>query len=178
MFDVDGFVAECQTARAESPSMLAVQEVLNRALAKPDEVATALRAERGAAVLHRGDDLTILSIVVPSKSRQSLPHDHRMWAVVGVYEGREDNQFFRRSNRGLVESGRRSVGVSETLAMGDDTIHAVRNPLEHGALAALHVYGGDLIGADRSMWTSLTGDEEPYDDTRMMGPGGFKDSRS
>jgi predicted metal-dependent enzyme (double-stranded beta helix superfamily) len=25
-----------------------------------------------------------------------MPHDHRMWAVIGVYTGREDNIFWRR----------------------------------------------------------------------------------
>lgn len=178
MFDVDTFVAECQTALGESPPMLAIKEILDRAVAEPDAVAAALRAEPGAVVLHRSDDLTVLSIVVPAGSRQSRPHDHRMWAVVGVYAGQEDNQFFRRDEGGLVETGGRSLGVSDTLAMGDDTIHTVRNPLEHRALAALHVYGGDLIGAERSMWTGSDHDEQPFDDTLVIGPGGYKDSRS
>jgi predicted metal-dependent enzyme (double-stranded beta helix superfamily) len=60
------------------------------------------------------------------------------------------------------------------LAMGDDTIHAIRNPLDHSALAAIHVYGGDLIGAARSMWTRPSYDEQPYDDTKVVGPGGFR----
>ena len=178
MFDVDAFIGECQTALGESTPMLAIKEIVDRAVAEPDAVATALHAKPGAVVLHRRDDLTVLSIVVPARSRPSLPHDHRMWAVIGVYQGQEDNQFFRRNDGGLVESGGRSLGVSDTLAMGDGTIHTVRNPLEHGALAALHVYGGDLIGADRSMWTGPDYDEQRYDDTKVIGPGGFKDSRS
>jgi predicted metal-dependent enzyme (double-stranded beta helix superfamily) len=178
VFDVDAFVAECRTALAESQPMLAIKEIIDRTMAEPDAVATALHAEPGVVVLHRRDDLTVLSVVVPAGLRQSLPHDHRMWAVVGVYGGQEDNQFFRRDDGGLVESGGRSLGVSDTLAMGHDTIHAVRNPLKHSALAAIHVYGGDLIGAERSMWTRPGYDELPYDDTKVVGAGGFKDSRS
>ncbi len=178
MFDVDAFVAECQTALAESRPMLTIKEILDRAVAEPDAVATALHAEPGVAVLHRSADLTVLSVVIPAGLPQSLPHDHRMWAVVGIYGGQEDNQFFRRADNGLAESGRRSLRVSDTLAMGDDTIHAIRNPLDHAALAAIHVYGGDLISAERSMWTRPGYDEQPYDDTKVIGRGGFKDSRS
>jgi predicted metal-dependent enzyme (double-stranded beta helix superfamily) len=178
VFDVDAFVAECQTSLAESQPMLAINEILERAVAQPDAVASALHAEPGVTVLHRDADLTVVSVVIPAGLPPSLPHDHRMWALVGIYGGQEDNQFFRRADRGLAESGGRSLRVSDTLAMGDDTIHAIRNPLDHGALAAIHVYGGDLIGAERSMWTRPGYDEQPYDDTTVIGRGGFKESRS
>jgi len=178
VFDIDAFVAECRMTLAESQPVLAVKEILDRAVAEPAAVATALNAQPGVVVLHRSADVTVVSVVIPAGLPQTLPHDHRMWAVVGIYEGQEDNQFFRRAESGLVESGRRSLGVSDTLAMGDDTIHAIRNPLEHRALAAIHVYGGDLIGTERSMWTRPGFDEQPYDDTRVIGPGGFREPRS
>ncbi len=176
MFDVDDIIAECQATLAESRPMLAATEILDRAVAEPDAMATALRAEPGVAVLYRSADLTVASVVVPAGLPQSLPHDHRMWALVGVYGGQEDNQFFRRVDGGLVESGERSLRVSDTLVMGDDTIHAVRNPVGHSALAAIHVYGGDLIGEKRSMWTRPGYDEQPYDETKVVGGGGFGDS--
>jgi predicted metal-dependent enzyme (double-stranded beta helix superfamily) len=178
VFDVDAFVAECQTGLAESQPVLAIKEIVDRAVAEPDAVATALHAEPGVAVLHRSADLTVISVVIPAGLPQSLPHDHRMWAVVGIYEGQEDNQFFRRADSGLVESGGRSLRVTDTLAMGDDTIHAINNPLDRRALAAIHVYGGDLIGAERSMWTRPGYNEQPYDDTKVVGRGGFKGARS
>jgi predicted metal-dependent enzyme (double-stranded beta helix superfamily) len=178
VFDADAFVAECQTVLGASQPMLTIKEILDRAVSEPDAVATALHAEPGVAVLHRSVDLTVVSVLIPAGLPQSLPHDHRMWALVGIYGGQEDNQFFRRADSGLAESGGRSLRVSETLAMGDSTIHAIRNPLDHSALAAIHVYGGDLIGAERSMWTRPGYDEQPYDDTVVIGSGGFKDSRS
>lgn len=174
MFVVDEFVAECQAALRESQPVLAVKEVLDRAVAEPAAVATALRAEPGVTLLHRSDDLTVLSVVIPAGVPQTLPHDHRMWALVGIYGGQEDNQFFRRADGGLTQSGGRSMRVSETLAMGDDTVHAIRNPLGHEALAAIHVYGGDLISAERSMWTRPGYDEQPYDDTKVLGRGGIR----
>jgi predicted metal-dependent enzyme (double-stranded beta helix superfamily) len=62
--------------------------------------------------------------------------------------------------------------------MGEDTIHAIRNPLDHSTLAAIHVYGGDLIGAERSMWTGASYDEQPYDDSQVVGRGGIRDARA
>ena len=174
MFEVDAFVTRCRAALAEPKPMLAVKEILERTVADPDALASALRAEPGAVVLHRSADLTVLSIVVPAGSRASVPHDHRMWAVVGVYQGQEDNQFFRRDGSGLVETGERSLRVSDTLAMGDETIHAIRNPLDRHALAAIHVYGGDLLGAARSMFPPPDHREEPFDDKAVIGPGGYR----
>ena len=169
MFEAETFVAECQAALAERQPMLAVKEILERAVARPDDVTSGLHAEPGVAVLHRSPDLSVISVVVPAGSPPSLPHDHRMWALVGVYGGREDNQFFRRTTAGIEESGGRSVLVSDILAMGDDTVHAIRNPLGQSALAAIHVYGGDIVGTARSMWTVPGHEEQPYDDTKVLG---------
>ena len=178
MFDVDGFVADCRTSLTESHPALAVKELLGRAVAEPDAVATALQAEPGVVVLHRSPDLTLLSVVIAAGLPPTLPHDHRMWAVVGIYGGQEDNQFFRRADGTLVDSGGRSLGASDTLAMGDDMIHAIHNPLQHSALAAIHVYGGDLVAAERSMWTRPDFDEQPYDDTKVLSGGGIRDPRA
>jgi predicted metal-dependent enzyme (double-stranded beta helix superfamily) len=169
MFDVDAFVTECLAANAESEPRLAIKEVLERAVATPGDVASALKVKPGVEVLYRDAALTIASVIVPAGAPRSLPHDHRMWALVGIYGGQEDNHFFRRAERGLEESGGRSLEVSDTLAMGAETIHAIENPLSGSSLAAIHVYGGDLIGAARSMWTVPGYDEQPYDDVKVIG---------
>ena len=45
--------------------------------------------------LYHSDTLTILNVIW-APSMTIMPHDHRMWAVIGVYTGREDNIFWRR----------------------------------------------------------------------------------
>lgn len=178
MFDVEAFVEDCRAALRESQPLLATKEILDRAVADPDALEKAFRPDPGVTLLHRSDDLTVVSVVIPPGLPASVPHDHRMWALVGIYGGQEDNQFFRRTNAGLTESGGRSIQAADTLAMGEETIHAIRNPLDHSTLAAIHVYGGDLLGAERSMWTGESYDEQPYDETKVIGRGGVKDSRS
>ena len=57
---------------------------------RPTVIAEALRPEQaGITLLHQADDLTVLNVVWAP--RMSIyPHDHRMWAIIGIYGGRED----------------------------------------------------------------------------------------
>jgi predicted metal-dependent enzyme (double-stranded beta helix superfamily) len=100
-----------------------------------------------------------------------MPHNHRMWAVIGVYTGGEDNIFWRRlpeGRAGQVEAaGAKSLRAGDCTTLGRDIIHSVTNPLPR-LTGAIHVYGGDVYGgdffaADRSEWDAETLDERPYD---------------
>jgi predicted metal-dependent enzyme (double-stranded beta helix superfamily) len=91
-----------------------------------------------------------------------FPHDHRMWAAIGIYGGTEDNEFFRRGSGGLESSGGKSIEQGEVLLLGDDAIHAVANPLS-SFTGAIHVYGGDFFAEPRSEWDPDTGEERPFD---------------
>ena len=55
-----------------------------------------------------------------------------------------------------------SCASGDVVLLGDDTIHAVTNPL--GRLtAAIHVYGGDFVNEPRSQWGPGPVEERPYD---------------
>ena len=159
MFDVDDFLAECRRANAETEPRRAIREVLDRALADPTAVADALQpTEGGISFLHHSDDLTVLHVVWAPKMRL-FPHDHRMWATIGIYAGQEDNAFYRRDpadRRALTESGGKELRVGDSVLLGDDTIHAVTNPGDR-LTGAIHIYGGDFVNQPRSQW----GPEEP-----------------
>jgi predicted metal-dependent enzyme (double-stranded beta helix superfamily) len=170
MYDTEAFVEECRQALTESEPRLAVRDVVRQAVATPAPVAETLRPERaGLTMLHQADDLTVLHVVwAPGMS--IYPHDHRMWAVIGIYEGQEDNAFYRRSAPGaatLTESGGKQATTGDVLVLGDDTIHGVTNPL--GRLtAAIHVYGGDFVNQPRSQWGPGERVERPYDTQQTM----------
>ena len=51
--------------------------------------------------------------------------------------------------------------------LGDDTIHAVHNPL-HRFTGAIHVYGGDFFTQPRSEFDPITLAEQPYDVARTL----------
>jgi predicted metal-dependent enzyme (double-stranded beta helix superfamily) len=165
MFDIDRFVVDCREARAQSEPHRAVREVLQRALTEPQQVADALSPrEGGLTLLHHTPELTVLHVVWAPGMR-IYPHDHRMWAAIGIYAGQEDNEFFRRSGPGsrtLTESGGKRLAVGDVLVLGDETIHAVTNPLS-GLTGAIHVYGGDFVNEPRSQWGPGPVEERPYD---------------
>jgi predicted metal-dependent enzyme (double-stranded beta helix superfamily) len=162
MFDVEEFTDEVVRARSESEPRTAVKEVLERALADPSSIAEALPPERAELVrLHVSPTLTILKVVW-TPGMTFPPHDHQMWAAIGIYTGGEDNSFYRRAERGLEPSGGRELRVGDTLLLGDDTVHAVTNPTPMLA-GAIHIYGGDLFAAERSEWDPATHERRRYD---------------
>ena len=163
MLNLDHFITDCRAALADRSPELALREILDRVVASPSEVEAALGTPRQAQIttLHHDRDLTILNIVwTPGMS--VYPHDHRMWALIGLYGGREDNTFYRRSPAGLQVAGGKQLETGETALLGQAVIHAVQNPLR-GFTGAIHIYGGDFFGTPRSDWDPETLVERPYD---------------
>jgi predicted metal-dependent enzyme (double-stranded beta helix superfamily) len=161
--DVDDIVARCRQALAEHTPPLAVRDVLAQLVRAPAALEAALGPieEGGIETLHRAPDLTLLRIAwTPGISIN--PHEHAMWAVVGIYGGQEDNVFYRRSTGGLQSAGGRELRTGDVLVMGDDAIHAVANPRREFAVA-LHAYGGDFFEGNRSEWDPMTFAERPRD---------------
>src|SRR4030095_7102136 len=114
--------------------------------------------------LFHSETLTILNVVWPPDFIVS-PHDHRMWAVIGVYSGGENNVSWRRignkPNR-IEAAGAKSLCERDTVPLGTDIIHSVINPIDR-LTGAIHIYGGDFFAAHRSEWDSLTLDEHRMD---------------
>jgi predicted metal-dependent enzyme (double-stranded beta helix superfamily) len=162
MFDVETFVDRCLQAARESQPRLAVKEVLAEAVADPGSLARALPPTRAEIVrLHSSREVTILNVVwAPGMSFG--PHDHRMWAAIGMYSGGEDNSFFRRAGDTLAPSGGKSLRAGDVTLLGDDAVHAVTNPTGEYA-GAIHIYGGDFFTAVRSEWRGDPYREQAYD---------------
>ena len=116
-------------------------------------------------MLYNSADLTILNVVWGPKMT-IMPHNHQMWAVIGVYTGAEDNIFWRRLPKGpegaVEAAGAKSLRVRDCAVLGKDIIHSVTNPLAR-LTGAIHVYGGDFLAMQRSEWDPETLSEQPYD---------------
>jgi predicted metal-dependent enzyme (double-stranded beta helix superfamily) len=161
--DLDRFVADCVAAGRESESQAAVLEVLARTVRDPAAVRTALgeTAEAGIRVLHRSKTLTIFSATW-APNMNLMPHDHRMWAAIGIYSGREDNILWRKVPEKIAASGVKALFKGDAVALPVNAIHSVTNPLPRFT-GGLHVYGGDFFDTARSQWNPETLDEEPSD---------------
>jgi predicted metal-dependent enzyme (double-stranded beta helix superfamily) len=172
MFDLEEFIAQCRAARREDESHRAIREVVARAVAEPSSVLARLGEPRRAGVdaLYRAEDLTILNIVWAPRMTL-MPHNHLMWAVIGIYGGREDNIFWRRlpgAPDGRIEAaGAKELCAGEVAPLGRDIIHSVMNPIPR-LTGAIHVYGGDFFAMERSEWDPETLVEGRYDAQKTM----------
>jgi predicted metal-dependent enzyme (double-stranded beta helix superfamily) len=165
-FDLDQLISDCTAALAEAAPSRAVHELLGRAVSDSAAVENALgRPERGGIRrLHVSDELTVLNVVWAPRMTL-MPHNHNMWAVIGVYGGREDNIFWRRRKddpRGRIEAaGAKSLGPNEVRPLGPEIIHSVTNPTSK-LTGAIHIYGGDFFAVERSEWDPENLEEHPY----------------
>jgi predicted metal-dependent enzyme (double-stranded beta helix superfamily) len=167
VFDLDQFIADCRAAVGVDATHKSAREVVARAVADPSAVIAGLGEPTRAEVqkLYASQELTILNVVW-GPGMTIMPHNHLMWAVIGVYTGREDNIFWRRSpgeDGGKIEAaGAKSLGARDAEPLGRDIIHTVTNPLSR-LTGAIHVYGGDFYTAIRSEWDPETLLERRYD---------------
>jgi predicted metal-dependent enzyme (double-stranded beta helix superfamily) len=172
MFDLDRFIADCRDALAADRSHKLVREVVARAVTEPASVLKGLGEPRrgGIQKLYHAPDLTILNVIW-APMMTIMPHNHQMWAVIGVYSGREDNIFWRRMPGcadGRVEAaGAKALCVGDAEPLGANIIHSVTNPILR-LTGAIHVYGGDFFAAERSEWDPESLREEPYSVERTM----------
>jgi predicted metal-dependent enzyme (double-stranded beta helix superfamily) len=168
MFDLQDFIDRCQRlVRSREPAKQ-VLGLMRNAVKEPEPMKKAIApaARLSDAYLFRSEDLLVLNATVPPHF-VSPAHDHRIWAVIGIYEGQENNTFYRRSSTELEEVGRREVLCRDAVLLGPEVIHAIANPLRSATLG-LHVYGGDLSAIERSMWHPYTGEELPYDSSQFF----------
>jgi len=166
LFELQRFIADCEGALKDDRPLTAVREVVARAVAEPAALLREIGEPRTAQLqkLYGSPQLTILNIVwAPGMS--IMPHNHRMWAAIGIYGGREDNFFWRRiaeDPSGRVESaGAKTLVEKDAELLGWNVIHSVTNPSSQFT-GALHVYGGDFFAAARSEWDPETLQERPY----------------
>ena len=162
MFDKDQFIQDCINAIAQGQG--AIREVVEKAVSNSASVTSGLGEPKHAGIttIYRSHDLTIINFVwAPCMSL--MPHNHQMFAVIGIYSGREDNIFWRRTETSIEATGAKSLGVGNVATLGRDIIHSVLNPISK-MTCAIHVYGGDFFDPDeqRSEWDHETLIERPW----------------
>jgi predicted metal-dependent enzyme (double-stranded beta helix superfamily) len=172
VFDLDRFVADCRDALAADPTHKSVREVVARAVSEPSSVLKGLGepTRGGISKLYHAPELTILNVTWAPKMTL-MPHNHLMWAVIGVYTGREDNIFWRRieeqDGHVIEAAGAKALCVKDAEPLGRDIVHSVTNPIPR-ITGAIHVYGGDFFAVERSEWDPETLRQQRYDVTKAL----------
>ncbi|MGI9409231.1 MAG: hypothetical protein ACR2OV_04100 [Hyphomicrobiaceae bacterium] len=171
-FDLDQFIADCRAAVNEHAPTKAVREVVARAVSEPSAMLDVLGAPSKGEVqrIHVSDELTVINVIW-APGMTIMPHNHNMWAVIGVYTGREDNIFWRRIEddpEGHIEAaGADSIGPGKVVPLGKNIIHSVTNPTGLFT-SAIHVYGGNFFEEHRSEWDPAELTEQDYDIEKNM----------
>jgi predicted metal-dependent enzyme (double-stranded beta helix superfamily) len=160
-FDLDRFTDAVRRARSDGQA--AVQDELRRAVSDPGAMLAALGEPREAGIhaIYRAADLTILNVVW-APLMVLLPHEHRMWASIGIYTGREDNIVWQRRGPVIEAVGAEALSEQQVFGLPEDAIHSVTNPIRR-LTGAIHVYGGDFFEVPRSEWDPETLRERPFD---------------
>jgi len=168
--DLDRFVQDCIAANRGGDAQTAVLAVLARAVSEPRRLLAALGEPKraGIAVLHRSPTLTIFNAVW-TPQMNLMPHDHLMWANIGIYTGREDNIMWRREKDGRIEAyGAKALFEGDAVPLPIDVVHSVTNPLQRFT-GGIHIYGGDFFATTRSQWDPETLAREPSDGDVIKG---------
>jgi predicted metal-dependent enzyme (double-stranded beta helix superfamily) len=163
-FDLDAFVEDCRHAVQDRDAHAAVRGIMERAVRQGPRLATDMRdnLREVGGLAHYSPELTVLWLEWPPHMYDP-PHDHGIWAVVGVYAGEEASTVYRRSTPGSIEPvATRSLTAGQVAVLDPDIIHAVTNPRDSWT-GALHVYLGDLLSPSRREWDPATLVEHPWD---------------
>ena len=172
MFELERFIDDCKVAVENDPTHKNIDDIVARAVSDPAGVLKALGEPTQGEVqkLYCSDKLTIINVIWAPRMT-IMPHNHNMWAVIGVYGGREDNIFWRRVKddlSGRIEAaGAKSLGAGNATPLGADIIHSVTNPTSK-LTSAIHVYGGDFFEEERSEWEPENLTEQAYDVEKNM----------
>lgn len=160
-------MADCVAALDQGDAQEAIREYLEQALRDHASVLADVGEPReaGLDVFIANPRLTIFAAKWAPRMTLS-PHNHAMWALIGIYTGREDNMFWKRTANGLQAGGALAMRAGDVASLPRDVIHSVANPLERFT-GGLHIYGGDFFDTPRSLWDAETLEEEPSDGARV-----------
>jgi predicted metal-dependent enzyme (double-stranded beta helix superfamily) len=167
--NIDRFVQDCIDANREQDAQAAVLEVLAKAVSEPRQMLAAVGepSRAGISIIHRSETLTIFNAAW-TPQMNLMPHNHLMWANIGIYTGREDNLMWRETEDAIEAFGAKALFEGDAAALPVDAIHSVTNPLLRFT-GGIHIYGGDFFDTKRSQWDPETLNEEPSDGDVIRG---------
>jgi len=167
--DIDRFVEDCVIASRETDAQDAVLGIMDKAMRSPAAVLKAVGepTQAGIKVFHNTATLTIFAASW-TPQMNLMPHDHLMWANIGIYTGREDNIIWRRTDDSIAAIEAKALFEGDTAKLPADAIHSVTNPLLRFT-GGIHIYGGDFFDTKRSLWNPETLVEEPSDGAIIKG---------
>lgn len=169
------FIVECHEALKSSNPGEVIRQIVLREIRQGDALRKALDSfgdggnvsqKMFGCLVHSHRDLTIMKLKSVPHLRIA-PHTHDMWTVIGCYSGMELNFLYRETTNGIEEIDRISINAPDAILLPEDAIHAVHNPNSTEG-CAIHVYGGDIMSIDNTMWDPFTFKKAVLDVSTML----------
>jgi len=175
---LEDFATACKNALATETPRGTIYQLMQQLMADPVALASQVPAFTasdvevspagwrlgGEHIVCRQEDLTIMVLDTLPGVLQP-PHDHGMNAFIGVFEGCEEQRFWRRTSTGVQPAAGQELGAGDMIALGVRAIHAISSPSSETA-RAVHVYLGDIYDIDRSVFDPDTLVEHPMTSER------------
>jgi predicted metal-dependent enzyme (double-stranded beta helix superfamily) len=118
----------------------------------------------GQWLLFRAADrsLSLFSLVVPPGAMTPV-HDHLAWGLVGLYDGNQDEEFYRPGDGTLELTRRRPLSPGDFYALlpPRDDVHRVRTTSEVTSVS-IHLLANDTGCVLRHTYDELTGAARPF----------------
>jgi len=166
---LNDFVTACRDAATSPDARSEIAGMMRDLVAEPAELAAAVPSMENhdqSPVGALGGDVTLfedntVTIVLVDTLPGVLqpPHDHLMPAIIGMFQGCEQQRFWSRTPDGITPAAGRDLLAGEVLVIGTDGIHAIGtcDDIARG----VHVYLGSLSKIDRSIFHPETLEEQP-----------------
>lgn len=159
-FTLDSFLQQLkEAAKTANPEQQVYQVMQQVFTVHIESAADIFRQLDDDVILYEDSVIAVLhyrmptGVVVP-------PHDHQLYAIIGVYEGVEENHFYQAMNNQLICQAVKPIGKGEVILMRPESIHSVQTANNQHS-AAIHVYLGELTKVKRSRFDWNTGEATP-----------------
>ena len=170
MFNKEAFIEQCKSVAHLEDSHKRIKVILEDALKDPKSIMNELGrpTEAGVQTLYEASNLSILNFVW-APGMELHPHNHNLWAIIGIYNGVEENTFYVRKDDAIVRQNSKNIETGCAMMLGKDVIHSVKNTSTEFT-GGIHIYGGNFVGVERSQWDESPRKEVPYnmEQTRQL----------
>lgn len=144
------------SAASRVDAALAVRGVLEQAIADPGAILAATPADADDEVMLAENPHASIWRCRFQPSEIMPPHEHHMPVLIATYAGVERSLIYRRTPKGLEQTGTVDIAAGEVRLLPADVIHAVVGA--NGTPSdAIHVYLGPLMQVKRDLYDWETG---------------------
>lgn len=124
----------------------------------------------GSHLIAENPDHT-LAVIITSwpPHRETPPHNHDTWAVIGSIKGTEQNTLWDRHDDGsnpafadITRAKATTCHSGDIITMHSDDIHSVVNPKNNEISVSLHIYGKHFNHTNRYQFDPTTKTAKPF----------------